>query len=193
MKQLSIGFDVDNTIAKMSKAFLLFHNGAYGTDIKFEDLKSHSLSKDIDITFEEELKRFEEFFASKYAREIEPVQGAQEAVKKLAKDHKLYVITSRPEDLKEQTQEWVDRFFKDLFQKIFFTYKDYTKAEVCVKEKLDLMIDDHPLYCQECAEAGITVLIPDRPWNKHVRHEKIIRVDEWKNIPNEIEKLSNQL
>ena len=49
MKQLSIGFDVDNTIAKMSKAFLLFHNEAYGTDIKFEDLKSHSLSKDIDI------------------------------------------------------------------------------------------------------------------------------------------------
>ena len=41
-----------------------------------------------------------------------------------------------------------------------------TKGEVCKKLNIELMIDDHLKYANQCAEIGINVYLLNCPWNK---------------------------
>ena len=49
---------------------------------------------------------------------------------------------------------------------------------------MTLLIDDHIGNAQDLAQAGLTTIILDRPWNRHIefQHPFVYRVKDWQEI-----------
>ncbi len=74
------------------------------------------------------------------------VPGAIEAVKELAKDHRIYIVTGRYGILLSSAQKWLEAHgLEDCIE-------GYVSSELCSIDKLDLCRDD-----------GIDVMIDDDP------------------------------
>jgi len=66
-----------------------------------------------------------------------------------------------------------------------------SKGEYCKEVGITLMIDDDNKNALSCAENGVNVILLNRPWNIGLEHEKIIRVNDWKEIEKIIGVMSN--
>lgn len=65
------------------------------------------------------------------------------------------------------------------FGKIIYCSETNTgkeKYEVCIKNKVDVMIDDRPEVALYLAEHHIKVLLFDAPYNQNLEHENVRRV-----------------
>ena len=90
--------------------------------------------------------------------------GAKRILKLLKEDgHDLILITARGginKDMIKLTEDILKENDLDVFSKSYFGVKD--KAEVCVKEKIDLMIDDSYEHCSNIAKEKIrTIYLKD--------------------------------
>mgnify|MGYP001599086336 FL=1 len=162
-----IGIDVDEVLAEMLEAFLEFHNQNYKTALQKKDMFSYSFHEVIGGTDEETRKKLIAFFDTDLFQNIRPVQGSLEAISRLAKEHKLCIITARPNILRVQTERWLQQYFPDCFQSIDLTNQWHgegsrkLKSEVGKKNKIDMMIDDSLHHAQDCASQGIYTLLAD--------------------------------
>ncbi|MBU3912539.1 MAG: hypothetical protein KKE50_00445, partial [Nanoarchaeota archaeon] len=77
------------------------------------------------------------------------------------------------------------------FQIIFSgdVYGGKCKEEICRELDIPVIIEDHHEKSIDYANAGIKVILFNRPWNKKLSHENITRVKNWGEILEEIEKL----
>ena len=105
----------------------------------------------------------------------------------------MYLITSRPDYLKDKTIEQIERHFGDSFSGLFFSSNHYTKrknsgkskAEICLDLRVSKLIDDSLEYALQCAEKGLEVFLlsnKDTPWNQNGEYKGITRVKNWKEI-----------
>ena len=87
--------------------------------------------------------------------------------------------------------------FKEIFPDLNFEVhhaKEYVgdnkyKSEICVNNKIDLMIEDSVENVNKIAKKGIKCFLINRPWNKnHEKFPEVICVDSWEEI---LEKLKN--
>lgn len=95
----------------------------------------------------------------------------------------MYVLTARPETVKDATVQWLDKHFPALFHDVIFT-NHFTDAQTCkgdVCQSLGsaCMIDDNLIHAEKIAAYNIPTIMPARPWNAHYNndHEYIIKVD----------------
>ena len=80
------------------------------------------------------------------------------------------------------TKEWLNNFNIYYDELIFTDGRDKTsKAKVCTKNSIDIMIDDSSKICKACLDNGITSLLMDKPCNRSV---PITRVHNWEEIYN---------
>ena len=96
-------------------------------------------------------------------------------VKKLSQHHELYVLTSRPAEIREATVNWVNRYFDGYFKEVLqsgqvtrdgFNHAN-TKADICKKYGIDLHVDDAPIHVLSVIEGGTKVAVLEKPWNKN--------------------------
>ena len=103
----------------------------------------------------------------------------------------IYIISGRdngeysnPYDM---TVEWLKKY--DIcYDKLILTnaYNHQEKADICVNNNIDLMIDDSSIVCEKCLENGIKPLLFTTLYNqKELRFE---RVNNWEEIYNYIRK-----
>jgi hypothetical protein len=100
-------------------------------------------------------------------------------------------ITDRGKDSREYHEYYI-RTNAPLIKHIFYTnrWRDdipedqkSTKAEICVRERVDIMIEDSPKHALECAESDVLVYLFDKPWNRDLKgHPGIIRVSGWRDV-----------
>lgn len=185
---MKIGIDIDEVLSCFVDGINDFHNRVYGTNLKFEDHISWDLEKVFGGSKERAVKVVHDFYDTGGYRNLMVKKGAQEAVNALSKNHMLVALTSRPEFMKGTTLDWLNKNFnKDINETIFGNQysspsESVDKSVLCLKFGINVLLDDHPNSSLKCAEKGIKVFLFDRPWNKGIEHENLIRVKDWPEI-----------
>lgn len=132
-------------------------------------------------------------FWSKYYKVIMvmalPQPGVAQAISLLRSSGiEIYLITARMEKYRELTTEWLNKYNVQ-FDSLIMTSE---KAKACVKNQIDLMVEDEPENCESIAEYT-PVLCMTYKYNEHLEGRKnIIRVSNWDEIYNEVMSCARQ-
>ena len=182
---MRIEVDLDEILADYLSAVIEFHNKKYHTALKKSDFFSYRFWEVWGGNREEAIQKVYDFYQTPEFKNVQPVAGAIEAIKKLKENHDLFIITSRTDDLLAETKEWIDKHFKDLFAQIVLTNhysqtgESRKKSDFCDSLQIDIFIDDSPEYAQECFDGKRKVFLFDYPWNQDLNMPGITRVSGW--------------
>jgi uncharacterized HAD superfamily protein len=186
---MRIGVDFDDILGECGQAMVEWHNRVYGTKLKITDVTSFDLEHVWKTTREERVRRCEEFLHSKECDKMGVVSGAIKGINKLAKEHKLIVITARLKKISNITQSWLDKYFLNKFEKVCYN-EDWdnmgpmlNKIQLCKDNKIDILIDDNIETAKSVSSVGISVILLDYPWNQSKELLKnVTRVKNWSEI-----------
>lgn len=191
----TIAVDIDDVLAANAENFAKFSNKRWGTNLKADDYSEH-WAEMWGISYEEESKRRDEIIKAKLFVKHPFFNETKPALRKLAKNYKLVVVSSRGPRIRKDTIDWLTKEYKDIFSAIHFARiwddmekhtlekLEFTKAEMLKQIDADYLIDDQPKHCIAAAEAGITsLLFGDYKWNRDTKLvENMVRVKNWKEV-----------
>ena len=153
-----VAIDIDEVLVPFLKPMSKYHNKTI-TKTKYS-----YVYRDIsDITEEESQKMVQEFYRSKDFTQLTPIKGAQKAMYKLRRcANKMYIVTGRQDVVREETEDWINTFFPNVFNDVILTnsYTPYEvkKADICRALNIGLIIDDNKGICDHCIENGVNAL-----------------------------------
>ncbi|GFR45912.1 hypothetical protein Agub_g7369 [Astrephomene gubernaculifera] len=208
--RLRVAVDVDEVLGRFLFALNQFCKDRYGMEYGVSDYWIYEFAKIWNCSQEHSNHIVHEFFKSQHFTEGIPViPGALEALTRLSEaQYELVVVTSRQHVIQDVTLDWLDRHYGGLFQEVYFGNhfalegKSRKKSDICKTIGAKVLIDDNPSYAQECAAAGINVLLYDwdgaYPWSKlpasGVVNKELIRVvRDWGEVEQELALLAPQL
>jgi len=190
---MKIAIDIDEVLGQFMKSLIEFHNNEYKTNFKLEDFFSYNFWNVWGGTKEEAIEKVYKFHKTDFFKNIKPVTDSQESVKKLKENNKLFIITSRQNDVIEETKSWIQNNFPDTFSDIYFTNhfskngNSKTKKEICDLLDIDILIEDSLEYSLECVKQNRKIFLLDYPWNKsNSLPKEITRFYSWKEIMEKI-------
>lgn len=186
---MRIGIDIDNVISTFNEQLLeefVKHNRELGYSDKLNENADY-ITRGMFNWQDEEVEKFYRDNIERIAKNLKVKDGAKEYIDKLIEDgHNIYIITGRDNgeysDPYNMTKKWLDDNFIKYHNLILTNaYKNdkHGKTEMCLKNDIDIMIDDSIHICNDCIEHNITTLLMDTPYNKQ---ENIPRVFDWKEI-----------
>ena len=192
----TIAVDIDDVLADNAAGFVDYSNKKWGTSLKIEDYDEHWAevwkidSRDVvEARAAEYLQNAPRHF--KYDDEALPV------LRRLSKDYRLQIVTSRRIWMKNDTEEWIDKHYPGIFNEdtIHFAgiwdddsdhaYKNMkTKADVVERIQADFLIDDQLKHCLAVAENNRKALLFGQyNWNQsNSLPENVTRVDDWQAV-----------
>ena len=191
---MKIAIDIDGVLADIMPALNDFYNKKHGTNFKVEDYRHHDLEKTWGGTKENAVKIVEEFFQSPNFSGIPPIAGSQESVLRLSKEHELFLVTSRPQNIKHRTLEFLQNHFSKGIKKVIHTGQyispasSINKFDICAHEKADVLIEDCLEIAIDCANRGLKTFLLDSPLNKLNGQDSLtipknlVRVKSWPEI-----------
>jgi len=183
-----IGFDLDDILLDFQDTLRGYHNIQYGTNYKREDDNVWNLWERWSCTPEDSKQRVFDFYEHEMHLNALPIYGSMEGINTLKNNNELFVITARPESMKEKTLEWLNKHFPQAFQQVVFTNLFYgdgnkrNKSDVCKELGVEIFVEDALHNAYDVAEAGIPVLLLDAPWNQSEVKPPITRVYSWEEI-----------
>lgn len=197
-RSLHIAIDFDEVLFDLTRSLIDYLNPIYNTNIQYEDHFSFYLEEVWGVTIDEAKKRIDDFVQSEHHSTLSPVLYAKEVTRRLQRRHTLHVVTGRCLTHKSPAEALLNEHFAEVFTGLYFTnhfsdvHKDkaISKADLCIREGMHVLIDDAPIHALGAAEKDIPVLLLDRPWNQGTAHTNITRVSDWLAIEEEIKKIS---
>ncbi len=187
-KSKKIGFDLDDVLMSFSDSLREHFNLKYNKNVKRSDITSFYVEEFFDIDPTEARKAIDDFYHHEDHAQALPLEGSLDSIKKLSINNKLYIVTARPDLVKEITQKWLDKHFPNLFETIQYTNhhdkeKRRKKSEVAKELEIEIFIDDSLDNAKDISESGIPVLLFDTPWNQTEElPELVTRVYSWEEI-----------
>lgn len=175
---MTFGFDIDDTFVNTNKKAL-------------EIIEREKL--DEGITYYEQLNNLDDFISNHFkeiAKTAELFQGAKEVINWLyTNGHRIIFITSRATQGKADTEEDTIEYLDKNNIKYHAIYlKKHDKLDVCLKEKIDVFIDDKESILIPLSRAGITCL---KMTSIDKTTSKFITVNNWGEIKKELTKIIN--
>ena len=153
-----IAIDIDEVLVPFLSPMAKYHNKT------ISKTRYSYVYRDIfDITEEESQKMVQEFYKSQAFTWLVPMRGAQRAMYNLRRcTDKMYIVTGRQDTVREETEDWIDTFFPNIFDDVILT-NSYTphevkKSDICRALNIGLIIDDNKGICDQCIEAGTDAL-----------------------------------
>lgn len=177
-----IGIDVDGVLAAYYPAILSWHNRVYGISHTVADMTTNRLAPLWKCSREEVLSRIEEFYKSEEFVQMPTVDGAVEGVKELVQRHKLVIVTARPLNVVDLTDDWLERNFPDMFDKRAYVGDHYTKPEVCKHMGLKILVDDSQTHFEDAAKYGVFPILFGQPYNRNVPQNGFVRTESWSHV-----------
>ena len=188
MKRSKIAFDIDGVVADlfplishfMRERYSVIHSPNMQTSFSFEEttgLKSNEINTCIDSAIMNYMS-------------YKPYYGAIPFLKKYCKYSKrpLLFITSRSnrQEIARATQDWLHLYLK---RTPFHVHFSNNKIEACKEMEIDTFVEDRAQTAKEMACAGISIILMDRPWNRHVPEDtwNLVRFNDWQEIEKGIE------
>lgn len=137
MKQYTILVDMDETLENLGVVWVDELNRRHGTSVIYDEITEWDMTK-----FFPSLSRNEVFAPLRDEniwKRVEPLPGAQEAVKTMKEDgHDVIVVTASHPDTVKWKYDWLDRYFPSI------KYRDIIFASRKQLVKGDFLIDDAP-------------------------------------------------
>ncbi len=197
LKKYKIGIDIDNVISNFDeillKEFLKHDKKLRNTGI---------VNNDVYITrgmFDWTKEEFDDFYYNnieRIAQSLNVIDNAPEYIRKLKEEgNEIYIISGRDNgeysDPYKMTIDWLNKY-KIEYDKLILTnaYDSLEKAKMCIKNNINIMIDDSIRIISEVNKSGITALLMDTPYNRE--ENNLQRVHNWKEIYEFITNLSRE-
>lgn len=184
---MKIGVDLDGVVFDTEKEFRV-----YSELYDMIDLKQNSKIDNKENNFKDRFNWTKEDtagFLKKYHKQIileaNFMPGAKRVLKMLKEDgHTLILITARGginKDMIKITEERLKQNDMDIFDKYYWATED--KVEACIKENIDIMIDDSIKKCKSIADAKIkTIYLQDAPSYNLAENEYVRVLYDWGEI-----------
>lgn len=198
---MRIGVDIDEVLVAFAERLLPFFNERHGRSLTTADFTSYDFPKVTGLPLSECIETVRLWVGpkSETTMELVPYPDAKPALEKLkAHGHELSVVTGRHSFSHEATKRWIAREFPGIFEEIFFiAFRGHdgdttSKADVCKRHGLGILIDDDPHYIDECRAKGIAIILPAQPWNASVRDDDgVYRSKGWDETVRIVEKIAH--
>ncbi len=181
---MKIGIDMDEVIVELLDSVIEYYYEKTGKRFPREDFKTYDWGEIWGITMEEAIKIAHEFHDKSTIQDEKPLDQAVESMSSLLKENdEIYVITARPIKYRKKVEDWIKHYFHDSPIQVIsagdFYGNTLTKAGICKKLGIKVILEDQNHIALDCAKNNIKVLLFDKPWNKKLEHENIIRVSGW--------------
>jgi uncharacterized HAD superfamily protein len=183
-----IAIDIDEVLADSITTWRKYVSEEYDIQVTEKELGEIPYLSFIGDTTEQRSERIRVFNDSKYFWENRPLEGAVEAIELLARDHTLKIVTSRPIGIKNQTIEWLERYFPGKFSEIHFnnenSAKTYALGDGVHKGDMlegigaEVFLDDYLEYVNGCPK-NIRAILFEKPWNQGNIDSNVTRVKGW--------------
>jgi 5'(3')-deoxyribonucleotidase len=171
----TIAIDLDDVLAAHAEAFVAYSNQRWGTHLTVDDYDEHwgMLWK---TEYEETNQRAIAYLGSGAVGQYRHEPEAEVVLRRLKSDYDLVIVTSRRNMIRQETEAWIERYFKGIFNAIHFAgmwdngnrggYM-VSKLDLVQEVGADYLIDDQLKHCLPVAEAGIhAILYGDYAWNQ---------------------------
>jgi len=191
---MGVAIDMDDVLVLFQPSLVRFLNQKYKTGLRVEDIVDYQLGRIWGVTEEELVESIFEFYRTDLFQDMPPMPGSEKVIPLISQEHSLYVITSRPEWMKQQTYDWIGTHFPGMFSDVILTSqctlqeKGEKKSDVCQRLGATVMIEDCLDYALDCHLKGIRTIILDMPWNQGALPKDMPRVYSWHQISGELAK-----
>lgn len=182
---------MDEVFFPFAAHFAEHHNQQHGTNLTYVDITSYNFEDIIGEDILETVKRVHAATEVDHSH-IDPIEGSPDAVRQLEKQFDLVIVTARDPKHEEQTLDWLERHYRDVFSDVIHVghigavEKPIKKVEICRQLAAIALIDDSPKHIEEVANAGIEgVLFGNYAWNQDkefengVLPERVTRQANW--------------
>lgn len=181
---MRIGIDIDNVISNFNEmlleAYLMHDKELRNTGIINPNAK-YIRTGMFDWSNEEELSFYKDNIEG-IAKKLKVKEKAKEYIDRLHNDgHLIYIITGRDNgeysEPYNMTKKWLDEnniYYDNLI--LTDAYDIHAKSLECLKNDIDIMIDDSVRICSDLITSGITTILMDTPYNRKIN---IKRVKNW--------------
>ncbi len=182
---MKIGIDIDDTIADSYDSFLKCAL-EYDKTLRNTGIVSQKRLYHYDFDWnEEEINKFYSIYFAKSFGGVTPKKDAIDILRKLKnQEHEIIFITSRNNmntkySAYDITMEWMKKYDVP-YTKVITECND--KEAICLKEKIDVFIDDSRSQCTNVARNdAITVILYDE-FNMHEDYNESFKVKSWNEI-----------
>lgn len=129
-------------------------------------------------------KKFIDKYFIQVSKNTNMMPGAKEVINLLKKDkHKLIIISARGYDNIEMQKIAERKLEKEGLQFDEYYWKALNKLQICIEEKIDLMIDDNYIICKELSDNLISTLYLRDVKKKKLKENKYLKeVNSWGEI-----------
>ncbi len=194
---MKIGIDLDGVVFDSEKEFRVYSELYDILDLKRNSKKDNrelKFQKRFDWT-EEEIQGFLRKYHKQIIVESNFIPGAKRILKLLKSEgNSLILITARGginKDMIKLTEEILRQNEMDIFDKYYWATEN--KDEVCIKENIDIMIDDSYEKCSMIASSKIkTIYLKDAPSYDLEEREYIKTLYNWGEIYRYIKEIENK-
>ena len=182
---MRIGIDLDDTICRTTEI----------VGDMVEEYASKNNLDPLDVFNNEKLKYdfFNKYLNDIYSK-VSIKHDVSSVIKRLKnKGNEIYIITARSDNfvpsvknVYQITENWLNKN-NILFDRIIISAYGETKADICKKNNIDLMIDDDPFNYKKISSNGTKCLLFDDREKYDLREDY---VDSWLDIEKYVEKIN---
>jgi uncharacterized HAD superfamily protein len=193
---MKIGLDFDEVISNTVSTVLEDYNKKTGNSYSKSELKIYKFWEIWHIPQKEAIKIFEDFYDFEDNGKIKPLDGAVDSINALSKNNELIIISSRHSRHAPVMSSWLKKHFPANNFPIHNSgevhdAKKLSKAEICKKLQIPLILEDSPDTALNCAKNDIKVILFNQPWNQEIKHKNIQRVNNWEEAYPIVESLTH--
>ena len=181
---MRIGIDIDNVISNFNEMLLetyLIHDKELRNTGIINPNAKYIRTGMFDWSNEEELSFYKDNIEG-IAKKLKVKEKAKEYIDRLHSDgHLIYIITGRDNgeysEPYNMSKKWLDEnniYYDNLI--LTDAYDIHAKSLECLKNDIDIMIDDSVRICSDLITSGITTILMDTPYNRKIN---IKRVKNW--------------
>lgn len=177
-----IGFDFDGVIADIGEAFVRLaceeHNYC---SFSLDDITDFHVEKCINVPEKIVNQIFSDILNDSIATGLVPIAGSLDVLRNLAAHSQVTIITARSEE--KPAADWLDHYLpadtcKNI--KLIAMCDHDLKVRFIKQEDLTFFVDDRPQTCSQVAEAKLTPILYQQPWN--CSWNGFATVKNWKDI-----------
>ena len=184
---MRIGVDIDDVIVETLPGYLRAFEARFGRSVPLAQAHWDPFEFHPDIPAADRLAFFEELRGSRFMFTRPVYPEAPPAIRALREaGHTLLVVSGRPQTHLAETEAMLEQIgIRDCFAEIVHrdgqTIPDY-KGRAARERRLDVLVEDEFPAARAVAEAGVPVLLMDRPWNQGALPARILRVASWPEV-----------
>lgn len=184
---MRIGIDIDNVISNFNEMLLetyLIHDKELRNTGIINPNAKYIRTGMFDWSNEEELSFYKDNIEG-IAKKLKVKEKAKEYIDRLHSDgHLIYIITGRDNgeysEPYNMTKKWLDEnniYYDNLI--LTDAYDIHAKSLECLKNDIDIMIDDSVRICSDLITSGITTILMDTPYNRKINIKRVKNLEEF--------------